>query len=160
MSEILDTKKITKIIMNNPIPSILTALSLLVAMPISIVVLNFTKIISFGFMGVILFGLIFSAIPYCLWLFITYLSNITGFYKKQVSENSFEFNEHVVSWSYIVKAGAFINLIIILAVMSICYFMKISFKIYYFILIAIPILRMILFFIEYKYVKKQNKNNV
>jgi hypothetical protein len=156
MSEIFDTKKITRIIMNNPISSILTALSLLVAMPISIVVLNFTKIISFGFMGVILFGLIFSAIPYCLWLFITYLNNRISFYKKKVSETNFEFNEYMVSWSFVIEVGSFVNLLFILIVLAICYYMKISFKNYYLILLSIPILRMFILFLDYKYIKKQS----
>ncbi len=85
---------------------------------------------------------------------ISYFLNTMLFYKDQVSEELIEFNENRVGWKFNIAVGSAANIIWGFSALLICYVFNLHFKIFVFIMLTIPILRIVLGILEIKFAKK------
>lgn len=151
---------IYKIIMRNPIPSIITVISLFVPYSLAILFFDYTPITRFGWAGIISFSVIFHSFIVATWWFVSYLVKTILLQlenKRLENSNTTIYHTKEKDWLLSVSVGSFFSLMIGFLSLVIVELTNRSFKSFLIITIAIPIIRLFLVLLEYLYIRLRNK---
>lgn len=149
-------KETKEIIMKHPLMSILTTVALVVPYYLAIAYYDWHNLKSIGWPTHIGSAIIFSFVPWALWVGISRASIEMTFYKQKKSDTTVEFNQSLVSWEKIISIGSFVMSIwCFLSLTVVCLF-HFPFKYFLILTFILPITRSMITLIQY-YILKKNK---
>lgn len=132
--------------MKHPYISLSVGLAVFIIYPIAILALNYQRVINLGFQAVFGFGIIFSVIPVILWWLSSKIVLENTFYKVNKDDGSIVFNEYLKGWKNNIMIGSFSSSLCSIVFLLICYYFKLPFKVFIFLNLITPIVRIIIYF--------------
>jgi len=149
------TDGILKLIMKHPFAFLFTSLLLMAVFPLAIFILQFKSMIALGLSAIIFFGIAMGCFPMCLWWLVTYIIYKDSFYEK-LKDNKIEYNYEVISFPFVITVGSSTSILFCIIAFVCCYLSNSSFKVFLFICLLIPFIRLLIYlFFERKIFKTQ-----
>jgi hypothetical protein len=146
-------ENIIKMVKENPLPFVIV-LCATIPYSLSFIILHYQPVLSLGIYGIIFSGLLFSIIIIVLWWFVGYVTTINFFYRNIVSDRMVEYNEKNMLWKTIITIGSIASFFWSLIVLSLCVFLKLSFKWFILLMALIIFFRLMLVLYEKYYFTK------
>ncbi|NHM07925.1 hypothetical protein G4D82_11885 [Flavobacterium sp. CYK-4] len=144
--------KTIQLVMKHPFTSIMLFISLVIPYGASFFLFDFHRVLILGILGIIGMAVILSMIPFMIWLSVTFLA-ISLSNKPKASNNTVEFDERPNTLSYKLTVASLSFLLYASISLCVCYFLDLGFGWFALITYAFPILRLIVFGVEYRYLK-------